>query len=176
MTLSGRVEGTTAAVLVPQVAAATTHRLTAAAPVPGALVLTWTFRPLWSKLVGAALIAFALVAGSFAVGLFVPFFAWFFVVVGVLLIVFVKRSETASFVVADRDGKVDVSATETVDDDLREFVAGLVPNAVVSVELPRSAASEKLSPLFPLAMLVALGSGVLVPFILTGIVVWKIFT
>ena len=120
---------------------------------------------------------------SFAVGLFVPFFAWFFVVVGVLLIVFVKRSETASLVVADRDGKVDLSATRPVDDDLRGILPGhepmlgvLVPSAVVSVELPRSAASEKLSPLFLLAMFVALGSGVLVPFILTGIVVWKIFT
>ena len=119
MTLSGKVEGTTAAVLVPHVAAAaTTHGFKAAAPVPGALMLTRTFRPLWSVLLGIAVIAFALVAGSFAVGLFVPFFVWFFVVVGVLVIVFVKQSETASLVVTDRDGGVDVSGTGTVGDEL----------------------------------------------------------
>jgi hypothetical protein len=146
MTLSGKVEGTTAAALVPQVAAAATHGFKVAAPVPGALMLTRTFRPGWSVVLGIAMIVFALVAGSFAVGLFVPFFVWFFVVVGVLLIVFVKQSETASLVVTDRDGGVDVSATGTVGDELWVFVGGLVPNAVVSVELPLPAASEKPPP------------------------------
>ena len=58
----------------------------------------------------------------------------------------------------------------------RTTAAVMVPDAVVSVEAPAPAASEKESPLFLLAMFVALGSGVLAPFILIGIVVWKIFT
>jgi hypothetical protein len=41
---------------------------------------------------------------------------------------------------------------------------------------PVPAVSEKSSPLFLLAMFVALGSGVLAPFIVIGIVVWMIFT
>ena len=101
ISLSGRVEGTSAAVLVPHVAAAaTTKGLQVAAPVPGTLMLTRTFRPGWSVAVGVGLIAFALVAGSLRVGPIV----WFFVVVGVLLIVFVKQSETASLVVTDAGG------------------------------------------------------------------------
>ena len=163
MSLSGRVEGTSAAVLVPHVAAAaTTNGLKVAAPVPGTLMLTRSFRPGWSVLVGICLIVFALVAGSLDAGPIV----WLFVVVGVLLIIFVKQSETVSLVVTDGGGGVDVTATGTAGDDLRDFVAGVLPDVAGEAIAPASSPTTA-----PRWALVALGAAIVVVAV-GAVVVW----
>ena len=81
---------------------------------------------------------FGVVAGSLNAGPIV----WLFVIGGILLIVFVKQSETVSLVVTDGGGGVDVTATGTAGGDLREFVAGLLPDGGSLANPGEAAASD----------------------------------
>lgn len=124
ISLAGTIEGTTAANLVPNVAAAATAQgFKVAAPVPGTLMLTRSFRPAWAKWTGAAIIALALAIGTVAA---TPAL-WILVLIGVAAIVFIRASETVSLVVIDGAEGVDVRATGTAGESLAAFVGGLLP-------------------------------------------------
>ncbi len=119
----GTIEGATAAKLVPNLAAAaTTQGLKAEAPVPGTLMLSRRFLPQWVVALGVVLIGFGVVAGSFGAGPII----WAFVAVGVLLMIFVRQTETVSLVVTDSPGGAQVDASGSASGKLEEFIGGLL--------------------------------------------------